>query len=223
MILLLVLVYNGVIKMLKNEFRPFIVWSSARTASQGFYYDYKIKNDQIGHRLGHIPIESGVIDVGELFDNNLSFCYHINADHNNVHLDYIKKTSIEKNYNHIILYRKDLIEKWKSLYFALATGAWHIADTFVIVDAKWEEYSEKMLNEWPNQQVEIHNEYQKILDWCTDNSLDFQLVEFKDAIKNISSFTGHRNRRFYHHIPEDSGVKEKLTQIMNTHPFLNKL
>ena len=83
MILLLALVYNGVIKMLKNEFRPFIVWSSARTASQGFYYDYKIKNDQIGHQLGHIPIESGEIDVGELFDNNLSFCYHINANHNN--------------------------------------------------------------------------------------------------------------------------------------------
>ena len=205
-------VYSGVI-MLRNKGKPFIIWASARTASLGLYYDYKVKNDQVGHETkGHIPLEKDASALTYLFDNNYSFCYHLSG-YNHIGSSMEKAVqhfSQEQNYHHIILYREDAVARYKSTLFALATGAWHSQDRFVINDAKWDEHKDR---DWVTIEKEIQKHYFHIKEWLDNTNQEYDVVEFNDAIKYISSYTGNNNHKFYEAIPENPELEKELEKL----------
>ena len=215
--------------MIKDYSKPFILWASPRTGSSAFFYEYAERNDIEIIESNHEPLSPPLeVDIQDFFKKQLSFKFmfsgHVHSPKEQWQIKKLYDIFPALDYNHILIYRKDVYARHKSLLFALTTDIWHK-----------KHYSESKCKSWsnPNQVFASHSDAIrklkksldksiKIIDIFEKENLNYQIVEFEDVCKYIGKDTSQGTKRYYSDY-EDLELKQKLEDIFYGHEFYKRL
>jgi len=128
------------------------------------------------------------------------------------------------DYNHILIYRKDVYARHKSLLFALTTDVWYPehpdkskCKDWTKSDMSWATHGHAIsqLKQSLNKSIELIDIFEK-------ENLNYQIVEFEDVCKYIGKDTSQGTKHYYDDY-EDLELKQKLEDIFYEHEFYKRL
>ena len=216
--------------MIKDYSKPFILWASPRTASSAFFYEYAKRNNIKIIEANHEPLSpyQEEVDIEDYFKKQISFKFMLSR-HNQDVKEYYQVNHLYNifpvvDYNHIIIYRKDVYARHKSLLFALTTDIWHSKH---LDKSKCKDWTKS--NMWPSSHAYATNKLKESLDKSIElidifekENLNYQIVEFEDVCKYIGSDTSQGTKHYYKDY-EDLELKQKLEDIFYEHEFYKRL
>jgi len=216
--------------MIKDYSKPFILWASPRTASSAFFYEYAKRNNIKIMENNHEPLSphQEKINIENFFKKQISFKFmfsgYVHTAKEQWEMKKLYNIFPAVDYNHIIIYRKDVYARHKSLLFSLTTDIWHP-----------KHFSESKYKNWstPNQAFASHKDATgklkqsldrsiKIIDIFEKENLNYQIVEFEDVCKYIGKDTSQGTKHYYKDY-EDLELKQKLEDIFYEHEFYKRL
>ena len=216
--------------MIKDYSKPFILWASPRTASSAFFYEYAKRNNIEIMINNHEPMSpyQEKIDIEAFFKKQLSFKFMFSGYVHDAR-EYWQRKKLYNifpavDYNHIIIYRKDVYARHKSLLFSLTTDIWHT-----------KHFSESKCKKWstPDPSFASHRDAIgklkqsldksiELIDIFEKENLNYQIVEFEDVCKYIGKDTSQGTKHYYKDY-EDLELKQKLEDIFYEHEFYKRL
>lgn len=220
---------------MKKMNKPTILWASPRTASSAFFYQYVNRNNLAFDEHNHEPLLPKDVDVNpnrpiyrsihDILKRNLSFKYMISGYTHGT----LEKIEVKKlydalpalDYYHIILFRKDVYARHKSLAFSFSTNIW---DRQHIKENKYEGWSKQI--DWPishNYALKSLKQsldgYINLINFLEDHGLEYEIIEFENACKYIEKDTSQGTNHYYNEY-EDLELKDKLENLLNNHKFM---
>ena len=215
--------------MIKDYSKPFILWASPRTASSAFFYEYAKRNNIEIIKSNHEPLSSPVkVKIEDLLKKQISFKFMLVGYNQRIKEWYQIKQLYNSfpalDYNHILIYRKDVYARHKSLLFSLTTDIWHS-----------KHFTESKCKNWstPNPVFASHKDSTgklrrtldksiELIDIFEKEDLNYQIVEFEDACKYIGEDTSQGTKDYYDDY-EDLELKQKLEDIFYGHEFYKRI
>jgi hypothetical protein len=215
--------------MIKDYIKPFILWASPRTASSAFFYEYAKRNNVKIIKSDHEPLNPPIeVNIKDLFRKQISFKFmfsgYVHTAKEQWEIKELYNIFPALDYNHILIYRKDVYARHKSLLFAVTTDIWHPTH-----------FSESKCKNWstPNQTFANHRDATgklkqsldksiELIDIFEKENLNYQIVEFEDVCKYIGKDTSQGTNHYYNDY-EDFELKQKLEDIFYGHEFYKRL
>ena len=223
--------------MIKDYSKPFILWASPRTASSAFFYEYVERNNLEIMPDKHEPLNPPYeLLIQEFLKKGLSFKFMLSKYIHNASSDWYGSAKEDwqtqelydsfpaLDYNHILLYRKDVYARHKSLLFALTTDVWYPehpdkskCKDWTKSDMSWATHGHAIsqLKQSLNKSIELIDIFEK-------ENLNYQIVEFEDVCKYIGKDTSQGTKHYYDDY-EDLELKQKLEDIFYEHEFYKRL
>ena len=222
--------------MIKDYNKPFILWASPRTGSSAFFYEYAERNNVKIMEHNHEPLSplnshlkgNLPIDIEAILMKSISFKFMLEGYKQEPYETYqiLKLYNMfpALDYNHIILYRKDVYARHKSLLFALTTDIWHQKH---FDESKCKDWTK--LDTWPANHKYATGKLKsalkksvQLIDKLEEANLDYQIVEFEDVCRYIGKDTSQGTKHYYNDY-EDLELKQKLEDIFYGHEFYKRL
>jgi len=216
--------------MIKDYSKPFILWASPRTGSSAFFYEYAKRNNIKIIESNHEPLSpyQEQVNIEDFFKKQISFKFMLSR-HGQEIKEYYQTNNLYNifpavDYNHIIIYRRDVYARHKSLLFALTTDIWHPKH---LNKSKCKDWTK--LDMWPashkyaiNKLKESLDKSIELIDIFEKENLNYQIVEFEDVCKYIGTDTSQGTKHYYKDY-EDLELKHKLEDIFYGHEFYKRL
>ena len=197
--------------------KPFILWSHHRAASSQFLETYA-KDNNLKVNLDE-PIKEGCERLDDLLSKQVSFKimgYHSTEE--------ITNKIINANYDHIVLFRKDIYRNYLSFSFSKLTDIWHINQInkgekgdLDIIKAVVKAKSELFLNV-PITIRDIKSYYEglnNIYLHLDKTGVQYKLIETEQAIDYLG-FKGYQNTDKHYCKLENLHAKDELESFIQT-------
>ena len=195
--------------------KPFILWSHPRSASSQFLEVYA-KSNNLKVNLDE-PIKKGSKGLDDLLNEQVSFKvmgYHSTEE--------ITNQIINANYEHVVLFRKDIYRTYLSFSFSKLTDIWHrnqivtgekgdIDIIKAVVKAKLFHDVSTTISDIKTYYKSLNNVYLHL----DKTGVQYKLIETEQAIDYLGS-TGYQDTdRHYSHL-ENSHAKDELESFIQT-------
>ena len=195
--------------------KPIILWAHPRSASSELLNTYA-NNFNLRVNLEE-PIKQGSAKLEDLLKLKISF--KIMGSHATQEI--IDQT-INANYDHIILFRKDIYRAYLSFAFSKLTGVWNVYQLITksitgcdIISAMStsDVYAEPLIT--IKQVKRFYKDLNRVYLHLDKNSVQYQLIETKQAIDYIG-LTGYQNTDYQYYKLENAQAKEELESFIQT-------
>lgn len=217
-------------KNIKTFNEPFILWATARTGSTAFYYSYVERSQQDVLEPHHEPLNFVTNESYEDFKKSIagkSFKCMLNGYGRDINRLRIFKKILNDipvmPYRHIILYRRNMLARQKSLLFSMANDIWDPQRVNKETYSGWTEfhrdYMQIGLEAAYNYEKSALDEYVNLINIFNRNNIPYQLVEFEDACEYIGEDTSQNTSQYYEEI--NTGELEKQLDTLKDHEFFN--
>ena len=217
--------------MIRNCGKPFILWASARTASSQFFFKYLERNNAKVMHKKHEPLsaqkklpEGGIL---EIISKKYSFKCMVNVSRVLKELDKLRQAIPVIDYNHIILYRKDLYARQRSLMFSEYNNVWKKDDLTKPRDSSWHHFQKEDIPslvdhaiKWETECLDMYVKYIKIL---KEYEIPYQVIEFNDAIQYIDKDTSQGTKQYYDKMFQSKELKKSLKDLIINHEFYSRI
>lgn len=215
-------------KNIKNYNDPFILWAGPRTASTALFYSYAENNNCPILEANHEPINKknpNPKEIDILINQGLSFkCMMYGYFH------YAQKRVLKKlisdipnlDYRHIVLYRKNLLDRFKSNVFSIANDVWTLEHvnkkTYEGWTKKYKEEINKKLECCLREETQLLDNSLEIIKILNEHSIPYQKIEFEEACNYIGKDTSQNTSHYYDEfeIPDET---KKLLKGLEDHEF----
>ena len=194
--------------------KRFILWSHPRSASSQFLEIYA-KDFNLRVNLEE-PIKQGSAKMEDLLKLKMSFKimgYHATRE--------IIGQTIDADYNHIILFRKDIYRTYLSFIFSCYTGIWHKhqldngekGDTDIIkgiVKARLLDIETKIADV-----KRFYKDLDRVYLHLVKNNVQYKIIETQQAIDYLGPFGFQGTDKHYYNL-QNAQAKEELESFIQT-------
>ena len=195
--------------------KPFILWSHPRSASSQFLEVYA-KSNNLKVNLDE-PIKKGCERLDDLLNEQVSFKvmgYHSTEE--------ITNQIINANYEHVVLFRKDIYRTYLSFSFSKLTDIWHrnqivtgekgdIDIIKAVVKAKLFHDVSTTIRDIKTYYKSLNNIYLHL----DKTGVQYKLIETEQAIDYLGPIGYQDTDRHYSHL-ENSHAKDELESFIQT-------
>ena len=199
--------------------KPFILWSHPRSASSQFLEIYA-KDVNLKVNLEE-PIKKGSDTLENLLNDKVSF--KVMGFHSTQEM--IDQT-INADYDHLILFRKDIYRTYLSFCFSCATGIWHkhqiennektpLDIMKGVIKARISEEGVYNTKTRVNDIKRFYKDLNRVYLHLEKNNVPFKLIETKQAIDYLGPFGFQGTDKHYHNL-ENAQAKEELEPFIQT-------